>query len=400
MALSKLVRVRVPAASSPATVSKASSLEEFGSEEGRSADTGHTGSGAASPTPAIARWRTTAVALLARALAAATNPPAGRWRTTAVALLALALAAGAGAAAYWKLRMVPARAAAAQGSLTINSDPSGLQIMSGGVTRGKTPLTLSLPAGEHAFELVRTPSERQPLRATVAAGSTVVHHVKFEVAAAAAPTTGTLMVATEPARLRVLVDGVLRGAAPISLADLPPGSHRVDVQSPTGVLTRTVDIVAGQTASVFVTANAAAPPTQAAGWLTVSSPVPVQLFEGGELIGTSDTARLMLPAGKHVIALANQSLGFTDSKTVQVSAGGTTALKVDVPRVPLSLNALPWAQAWIDGASVGETPIGNHLVPIGSHEIVFRHPELGERRQTVLVTLSSPARVSLDMRKK
>jgi hypothetical protein len=39
------------------------------------------------------------------------------------------------------------------------------------------------------------------------------------------------------------------------------------------------------------------------------------------------------------------------------------------------------------------------MVRLGSHEIVFRHPELGERRQTVIVTLGSPARVSVDMRK-
>jgi len=31
---------------------------------------------------------------------------------------------------------------------------------------------------------------------------------------------------------------------------------------------------------------------------------------------------------------------------------------------------------------------------------VFRHPELGESRQTVTVMLSTPARLSVDMRKK
>ena len=53
----------------------------------------------------------------------------------------------------------------------------------------------------------------------------------------------------------------------------------------------------------------------------------------------------------------------------------------------------------MDGTPIGETPIGNRAVPIGRHEIVFRHPELGERRQMVDVTLLAPARVSVDMRK-
>jgi len=39
-------------------------------------------------------------------------------------------------------------------------------------------------------------------------------------------------------------------------------------------------------------------------------------------------------------------------------------------------------------------------VPIGTHEIVFRHPDLGERRTTTTVTTGAPTRVSMDMRAK
>ena len=39
-------------------------------------------------------------------------------------------------------------------------------------------------------------------------------------------------------------------------------------------------------------------------------------------------------------------------------------------------------------------------VPIGTHEIVFRHPDLGERRTTATVTTGAPTRVSMDMRAK
>ena len=65
---------------------------------------------------------------------------------------------------------------------------------------------------------------------------------------------------------------------------------------------------------------------------------------------------------------------------------------------PLSINARPWAEAWIDGERVGETPIGTLMRPIGRHEVVLRHPELGERRVPVVITLAQPARVSVDFR--
>ena len=66
----------------------------------------------------------------------------------------------------------------------------------------------------------------------------------------------------------------------------------------------------------------------------------------------------------------------------------------------IALNAIPWAEVWIDGEKVGETPIGNLPVAVGPHEIIFRHPDLGEQRQAVVVTLATPARVTIDLRKK
>ena len=67
---------------------------------------------------------------------------------------------------------------------------------------------------------------------------------------------------------------------------------------------------------------------------------------------------------------------------------------------PLALNAQPWAEVWINGESVGETPIGKVMVPIGWHEIVFRHPQLGEQVVRATVTGAAPARVSVDMSKR
>ena len=83
---------------------------------------------------------------------------------------------------------------------------------------------------------------------------------------------------------------------------------------------------------------------------------------------------------------------------MQVSGGKVTTVTVELPQGVVHLNATPWAEVWIDGARVGETPIGNLAVPIGPHEIVFRHPQLGEKRHAISVTLNAPVRVSMDMK--
>ena len=45
------------------------------------------------------------------------------------------------------------------------------------------------------------------------------------------------------------------------------------------------------------------------------------------------------------------------------------------------------------------TPFANLEVTLGTHEIVWRHPQLGERKQTVVVTAKAPLRIVMDFNK-
>lgn len=94
------------------------------------------------------------------------------------------------------------------------------------------------------------------------------------------------------------------------------------------------------------------------------------------------------------------SLGYRSTRAVHVTAGEVSAIAVEFPKGTIALNAVPWADVWIDGEKVGETPIGNLPVTIGPHEVIFRHPDLGEQRELVTVTLTAPTRVSVDLTKK
>jgi hypothetical protein len=108
----------------------------------------------------------------------------------------------------------------------------------------------------------------------------------------------------------------------------------------------------------------------------------------------------MVGAGRHELEMVNEALGYRASRVVQVGAGKVTPLTVEVPQGVLALNALPWAEVWIDGERTGETPVGNLRLPIGKHSVLFRHPELGEEHHTVTVTLKDVTRLSVDLRKR
>jgi len=318
-----------------------------------------------------------------------------KWRIPLVLTAVIAVGATAYLLRNWRQFNVEASSA----SLTIESVPVGAEVFAGGASQGRTPLTLSVAPGEHTFELLLD-GRRKPLVAVARAGAAVVHHVEFEVPMGTPKKTASLTIKTDPAKLRVLVDGVARGVSPLTVTDVRAGTHEVQVVGTGGTLKRKVQIAAGESASVIIsTPPPASSSSPAAGWLAVSSPVTLHVIEGKEIVGTTASARIMLPAGKHDLLLSNDTLGFSEQRTVQVSAGSTAKLKVNLPSAPLSINAVPWAEVWIDGVRVGETPIGNRAVPLGVHEVVFRHPEFGERRQNVTVTLTSRARVSVDMRK-
>jgi hypothetical protein len=322
------------------------------------------------------------------------EPPSLKQVLAAMVIAAFAIAAYS--VRNWERLQVEAASA----SLTIESVPAGAEVLAGGVSQGKTPLTISVTPGEHAFEVV-SEGRRKPLRAVARAGAAVVHHVDFEGAPPVAPKKkASLRITTDPRNLRVSVDGVRRGTSPLTINGIEPGTHRVQVFAATGTVEKKVEVAAGESAAVIVSApRLAAPSGPVAGWLTVHSPVTMQIVDDSGVIGTSASSRIMLPAGRHDLRIVNEAIGYLASRTVQISAGSNTSINVDLPTAPLNINAQPWAEVWVDGKRLGETPIGNYRVRLGPHDIVFRHPELGERKQSVMVTLKSPARVWVDMKK-
>jgi hypothetical protein len=132
--------------------------------------------------------------------------------------------------------------------------------------------------------------------------------------------------------------------------------------------------------------------------LQVKVPFEMQVFEGTTLVGvTSD--KLSLPPGPHDLRIVSETLAFKAWLHAEIFVGKTTRLPLALPKGSISLNATPWAEVWIDGEKVGETPIGNYAVTIGPHEIVFKNPDLGEQHHAATVTAATPVKLSVDLTK-
>jgi PEGA domain-containing protein len=263
-----------------------------------------------------------------------------------IAVLSLVAVVEFGALVWQSNAQPPAVDVPPTGSVAIESSPAGATIAINGQNQSVTPATMALNPGEYVLS-VTLGDVTQHIPLVVRRGATSTERIYFPEAApvAAARTTAA--------------------AKPADPAPAPPAP--------------------------------AAPAGAVGGWLSVSSPIDLQLYENGTLIGTSSTQRIMLPVGRHNIEAVNTLVGYKQSSTVQVSAGSVARLAPQIPNATLNINAIPWADVSVDGKRLGPTPLGNVSLPIGSHDVVFTHPQLGERRQAVLVTLNGQNRVSVNL---
>jgi hypothetical protein len=201
---------------------------------------------------------------------------------------------------------------------------------------------------------------------------------------------GRLEIETQPAGARVLLDGKPAGESPLTIDGVPAGRHTVTFLSSAGSVKRTIRVEAGRTAKLDVPIFS--------GWVGIFAPFVVEVAEGGRVIGTTEEPRLMLSPGRHILTLTNRDLGYSSVQTVDIEPGEIRSVSLD-PRGRVNLNATPWAEVWLDGKKLGDTPIANLEMPLGIRELIFRHPQFGERRVAVTVRGNAPAAISVDMSK-
>ena len=313
-------------------------------------------------------------------------------RTIGGVLLGLAVL---GALTLFWFRSTVARAESIAGSVKIVSEPGPAAVFIDGNATGTTPVTLKLRPGVHRL-LVRQGNQSQEVAVTVDENASVVHHFRWSGDGSKVASTGSLRVITDGDPASVTIDTQRRGSTPLTVSNLDAGDHDVVLVHNGTTYRQKIRVDAGGTASVVLVGGSGGPRS---GWVSAPAAIPLEIREGGKLVGSTASERILMPAGEHALEFVDASLGFRVAKTVNVVAGQTQNVDLQLPESPISINAIPWAHVWLDGRPLGETPIGNVTTSIGSHDVLLRHPQLGERRLTAVVTTKEPARVAVDMRR-
>jgi hypothetical protein len=122
-------------------------------------------------------------------------------------------------------------------------------------------------------------------------------------------------------------------------------------------------------------------PTPAMGTLAVSSPTAADIYQNGQLIGSTPTT-LQLPVGPQTLEYRHGELHTI--VTHDIKPNETTAASVTF-EITVQINAKPWAQVSLEGSprqTLGQTPLSGIRVPIGG-TLVFENPNFTSKTHRI-----------------
>ena len=304
-------------------------------------------------------------------------------RSRAVVRAALALAAVLILAVGGFLlrgRSGPGDAQPKSGTAVLDSTPSGAEVVIDGKPAGTTPVALNLPAGKHDIEFkLKAASRRQTVEITRGQETAVTINWNTKP-------LGTLRVEARPLPARVMVDGKERGAAPLTLTDLPIGTHTVQIDTAEGSVRRKVEIAEGRTESLTEEIFP--------GWLHVSSPIEVTVVDGRQSVQLDASNRVLLKPGVHTIRIENRTLEISETRQVTIEPGGTAKVSLSPPESSLTVTGATGAEVYVDGTRAGEIPLTDYAVKLGAHDIMVVDKSGATRHASVTVT-AKPAQLEM-----
>ncbi|HEU0037207.1 MAG TPA: PEGA domain-containing protein [Kofleriaceae bacterium] len=275
------------------------------------------------------------------------------------------------------------------GTLEVRADAdknvTGAAVTVDGKPVGSAPLSTVLPGGTH--QVVVTQTGFDPFTQSV----DIRDSLSVSVLPILRPMTvarGKLVVTSDADGSEVFVDGTSRGAPPVVLADIAPGSHTVEVRRPSATTWKqTVTVTANQQTLVQAQLAGTIPKT---GKVRITSKVAgARAFVDGAEVGATPV-EVELGPGDHFVEV--KAAGYRQrTERFTIAGGDTLAVDLDPDKDVATtgklriFSAIDGATVSIDGKLVGKAPVQLDLAP-GTHTIVLERA--GYKRYETKVELA------------
>lgn len=277
---------------------------------------------------------------------------------------------------------------------------------------GASPFALTLPPGPHLIEVQRDGYESWVSRVEVVSGQTMPLPTVELVQSEAESGTGFMLITDPPGATIYIAGGRREGVTPLQVDDLEPGTHVVRAElDGFEPWQEEVEVVAGQTPEVNVRFTAAevrlridsepagdvvltrGNETRRLGGTPINEMVDVSGDEWTVEISRSryETWRRPLRVahgqtevefdaelereGRVVATVMRNTggsirMGGAASTNTGMTIGGTTTVMMTASgRGTVSIQSRPWSRVFIDGQPVGNTPVLNHPLSAGRHQL-------------------------------
>jgi hypothetical protein len=278
-----------------------------------------------------------------------------------------------------------------------NDSATGGQLSIDGAAVGTVPARVEVAAGHHLVEVKKAGFNDYRDSADVREGEqrTMVVELMSQVK------KGSILVTADVSGADVYVDGQKRDAAPTLIGDLPEGQHTVEVRKdPIAPWKQVVTVVGNQ--QLKVEAQLAA---QQVGSIRVVSSTPgAEVVVDGEPKGAVNTEIAGIKPGQHIVEV--RAKGFASQVVEQqVAAGEQRIAKIDLqPQVekPATarlrvVTAVPDAEVFVDGASMGRAPFDRNDLAPGKHFVVVRKQGFAEWKREVNLDAAAPLTMTADL---
>lgn len=108
--------------------------------------------------------------------------------------------------------------------------------------------------------------------------------------------------------------------------------------------------------------------------LSVTANLPAVGYLDGHRLGTLPLTRVKVPPGNHRLRVVAVGLGAAREERLVLAAGAAQSREVRFAKGKLNIDAEPWADVWVDGARMGQTPLAGREVWEGKHQVRLQGP--------------------------
>ncbi|MCA9612260.1 MAG: PEGA domain-containing protein, partial [Myxococcales bacterium] len=295
-----------------------------------------------------------------------------------------------------------------------NGVTMGAAVKIDGQSIGNVPTTTEVQPGRHMVQVGREGFVTFTQWVEVAGGQVLTMPVLLEEEA---PSTGSILVASDVSGATIVVDGQERGSTPSIVEGLTEGDHVVEVRSSEAGMQpfrQTVRVIATHRAVVNATLRPAPPE---GGSLRVLANAPgAVIFLDGEALGEAPATSASVTPGEHIVEARAE--GFQPlQQPVTIEQGRQRVISLELQRVALApgrivINAnVPATTVLVDNEERGSAPVVIEELPAGTHAVIVRadgHREFRTTCETApgqncelnveLNVLGAPVRVSSNVR--